>query len=168
MSLDPLNKQRLQDVEKLLAKQYKKLFEFQKAAGSTSSVKEKFDLEEQIEDEIKPTVKKYEKEYGEIIARLDFVTVLTEAEAETSVTEISQAVTALQVKPENTELVNMVKEIHEKLHAPKQTATAKLKVTIPIIPKLIEYVLEADTESGLMTAWNAIRARISKKAQLNP
>lgn len=168
MPIDTLTLKRLKDLEKLLLLQYERLFEFQKVVDNTSSVKEKFDLKLQITDDIKPTIQKYEKEFADLVSRVDISTVLNEVEAEQTVTEISQAVTALQVKPENTELVNMVKEIREKLYAPGKTATAKLKVTIPIIPKLIEYVLEADTESGLMTAWNAIRARISKKAQLNP
>ncbi|MBI4752507.1 MAG: WD40 repeat domain-containing protein, partial [Acidobacteria bacterium] len=168
MSLDSLNRKRLLDLEELLTDQFERLFEFQKELGITASAPQRFEMKKRIDREVKPAIQDHLVDYARTFASLNIETTLTQAEAEQTVTEISQAVTALQVRPENTELVKMVSEIHEKLHAPGKTATAKLKVTIPIIPKLVEYVLEADTESGLMAAWNAIRARISKKAQLNP
>ena len=168
MPLEDINRKRLVQLEKLISDQFDILFEYQRELGFIAHLPQKIELKIRIDQELKPRIQEYLADYARTFASLNIETALTPVEAEQTVTEISQAVTALQVKPENTELVNMVKEIHEKLHASGKTATAKLKVTIPFIPKLIEYVLEADTESGLMTAWNAIRARISKKAQLNP
>lgn len=63
----PVNQQRLQDLEKLLAEQYDKLAFFELGLGRTASPAQKFELTKNIAD-IKAKIHSYEKEHAELKA----------------------------------------------------------------------------------------------------
>jgi len=49
-----------------------------------------------------------------------------------------------------------LQEIQNELQKPTKAASAKLKITLPIIPMLVSYELELNTESFLAQTWGKV------------
>lgn len=49
-----------------------------------------------------------------------------------------------------------------------KAASAKLKITLPIVPLLVNYEMELDTESTLSQLWRKTRAFFTQEAAKNP
>ena len=63
------------------------------------------------------------------------------------------------------EVLAKLSDIEDKLNQPKQAAAAKLKVSLPIVPLLISYDLELDTESTLVQLWRKITGQFRKSVK---
>lgn len=61
--------QRLDVLEEILEIQYEKLGEFQRELALEANAKAKFELKQRIKREILPDIRKYEVEYGQILAQ---------------------------------------------------------------------------------------------------
>jgi hypothetical protein len=108
-------------------------------------------LQQQI-DELKKELGSVEREYWlrwqAEIARLT----IPEADAETVASELVREVEFLEIEPavqSNAELMNVLQEIKAELIKPEIPAAGKLKAAIPLLPGLISYEMELDTE-GLL------------------
>ena len=72
---------------------------------------------------------------------------LPEPIAETVVGELVDELEMMQPIAKTDEMRSMLKEILTELQKPGTPAAAKLKVAIPIIPNILTYEIEGDTES---------------------
>ena len=152
------NRQRLADLENLLELQYEKLGEFQKDLGFNASIAAKFELKQRIKREILPDIRRYEQEYWELYP-MDEV-VIPEDEAASQLVQVGQAVTSLEqgsFAEYPPQMLGLLQEIRARLDGLDSFASAKLKVTIPLIPAIASYELEMDTEGMMYKTWRKLK-----------
>jgi hypothetical protein len=92
-------------------------------------------------------IRQYEREYSAALSQQVKRQDLPEAEAEVVVAEIVDVVEILEPLERRDEVKGLLVQILAELQKPGIPASAKLKVAIPIIPNLVSYELEGDTES---------------------
>ncbi|MEG4117767.1 hypothetical protein QUA43_09870 [Microcoleus sp. N9_B4] len=110
----------------------------------------KIHAEQRLQEEIKPKIREYEKEYWQVLAQQTKTVEIPEPEAEIIVAEIVEEVGQIEVQRQYPdEVVQILQEIRDKLNQPGQTAAAKLKGVISSIPPFIgiSYEAELDTEN---------------------
>ena len=152
------NRQRLADLEDLLELQYEKLGEFEKDLALNASTPAKFELKQRIKREILPDIRRYEQEYWELYPMEDFV--IPEDEAASQLVQVGQAVTSLEqgsFAEYPPEMFTLLQEIRARLDGLERSASAKLKVAIPLIPAIASYELEMDTEGLMYKAWRKLK-----------
>jgi sulfur relay (sulfurtransferase) DsrF/TusC family protein len=92
-------------------------------------------------------IREYDREYvltlSQQVKRQD----LPEAVAEIVTAEIVDAVEILEPLEKRDEVKVLLQQILTELQKPGTPASAKLKVAIPIIPNVVSYEIEGDTES---------------------
>lgn len=152
--------QRLRQLEGILKLQYEKLYEFEKALTLTDGIGQKISIRMQMKHELTPDLRKYEKEYAELLASETLAESIPSGEAETIVAELKDATSDVKkyrdVKAPDI-MLSLLEEINQKLNEPGKSAAAKLKVTLPIIPMIASYDLELDTENFLNKVWHKSR-----------
>ncbi|MCB8762865.1 hypothetical protein LJE14_02800 [Planktothrix agardhii 1808] len=90
---------------------------------------------------------------------------ISEEEAATQLVRVEQAVEAIERIPQTEyppELISLLQEIRTKLDEGDKAASAKLKVALPLIPLLVSYELEMDTEAFMYKVWKSIKAKIRR------
>lgn len=160
-SISRIKEQRLTHLEGLLEIQYEKLSDFQKKLSITASEAERFDLEQRIKSEILPSIRKYEVEYAELLAEEANKVSIPENDAQKVLLQVTQAVERIEhmyAGNLSDELRNLLMDIREKLDDPGKIAAAKLKVVLPIIPLLVSYELEIDTESFIVKVLRGVKS----------
>ena len=152
------NRQRLADLEDLLELQYEKLGEFEKDLALNPSTPAKFELKQRIKREILPDIRRYEQEYWELYPMEDFV--IPEDEAASQLVQVGQAVTSLEqgsFAEYPPGMFTLLQEIRARLDGLERSASAKLKVAIPLIPAIASYELEMDTEGLMYKTWRKLK-----------
>ena len=152
------NRQRLADLEDLLELQYEKLGEFEKDLALNASTPAKFELKQRIKREVLPDIRRYEQEYWELYPMEDFV--IPEDEAASQLVQVGQAVTSLEqgsFAEYPPGMFALLQEIRARLDGLERSASAKLKVAIPLIPAIASYELEMDTEGLMYKAWRKLK-----------
>lgn len=164
--MDPqiFNRNRLAELEELLALEYEKLHEFEKELTLADSPSQRISIRQRIKHELTPRLRKLEQEYAyQLIAGSEGARV-PEDEAEALVVSLDSAVaTTPSDAPQN--MVKLLEDVRTKLAEPGRTASAKLKVTLPIIPLLASYEMELDTEGFVTQVWQRARDFFKKLAQ---
>lgn len=168
MRPNQISKQRLDVLEDILEIQYEKLGEFQKELPIDASANQKFELRQRIKREILPDIRKYEAEYGQILAEgVQQAFVVSDVEAEKAIVQVVQAVEHIeniQTESYPEELTRLLQDLHNKLDDPGKTAQAKLKVALPVIPLIASYELEMDTEALFVNIWRGIKSLVRGRA----
>jgi Effector-associated domain 1 len=110
-------------------------------------------------------VRVYEKEYWEQLAQKANFYEPEELEAKTAILEVhAEVVRVIESQPNvNDELMKLLLEIRDKLNEPGQLAAGKAKLALPLIPGIVSYEVELDTESALRRVFQPIK-RLYKKA----
>ncbi|MGL4500349.1 MAG: hypothetical protein ACRCU2_14885 [Planktothrix sp.] len=146
-----MNQQRLNDLQENLDLLYEKLGMFEQELIIAANANQKFELKQRIKKEIIPQIERYESDFWVIIAQESGVNF--ENTDDQTVTEVlvslQSAVTAIErVNSSNSsnELMEILRDIKAKLNEPEASASAKLKGTIPLIPGLLSYEVDLDTE----------------------
>jgi hypothetical protein len=107
-------------------------------------------------DELKQEQGSVEREYWlRWRAEINGLTI-PEAEAEIIASQLVQEVEILEFEPAvqgNAELLEVLQEIKAELSKPETPATGKLKAAIPLLPGVISYEMELDTEGLLRRAF---------------
>lgn len=150
--------QRLVDLKELLDLLYEKLGEFQKELIVNPHAPAKFELKQRIKKEILPDIRKYEAEYWNIYPKEAIV--ISDEEATTQLVHLEQAVDSIERVSSSeypSQLIPLLQDIRTKLNDLDKTASAKLKVTLPLIPAIASYELEMDTEGLMYRTWKAIQ-----------
>jgi hypothetical protein len=149
---------RLNDLKDILDLLYERLGEFEKELMFSSNKSANFDLKQRIKREILPNIRKYETEYWELYPQETII--ISDEEAETQLVRVEQAVISIEQMPSITyhsELISLVQEIRDKLEKQDKAASAKLKVVLPLIPAIISYEMDMETEGLMYKAWEEIK-----------
>jgi hypothetical protein len=157
------DRRRLADLKELLELLYEKLGEFERDIVITADSPTKFDLKQRIKREILPNIRSYEAEYWELYPQETIL--ISESEAASQLVKVEQAVGAIERIPQAEyppELIPLLQEIRAKLGEGDKTASAKLKVALPLIPAIASYELEMDTEGVMYKTWKAIKRMVRR------
>lgn len=146
-----MNNDRLRQIEenlKLLREQQASL---EREALLTTGLP-KTQAEQRLRLEIKPKIRDYEQEYWQILAENINQLAILEPEAEVAIAEIVESVAQIEVQQTDAcsaEVLQILREIRDKMNQPGTTAAAKLKGVISSIPPFIgvSYEAELDTEA---------------------
>jgi hypothetical protein len=152
------DRQRLADLKELLDLLYEKLGEFQIELIVNANTPAKFELKQRIKREILPSIRQYEVEYWNIYPKEAIV--ISDEEATTQLVHLEQAVESIERVSSSeypAQLIPLLQDIRTKLNDLDKTASAKLKVTLPLIPAIASYELEMDTEGLMYRTWKAIQ-----------
>ena len=171
MPTQRFNLKRLGQLEELLDIEYEKLHEFEKAISLADGISQKIALRQQIKRDLTPRLRKLEQEYAELLAGGVRTDEIPEAEAGVLITEVADAVAKIEEKkPADVpqEMLRLLTEIRGKLDEPGKSASAKLKVTLPIIPLISSYEMELDTEGFVTQVWRKARDFFKKVVPRNP
>lgn len=169
MRPNQIDKQRLDVLEDILEIQYEKLGEFQRELPINASANQKFELNQRIKREILPDIRKYEVEYGQILAAgIQEAFVVSDVEAGKAIVQVVQAVDHhienSQTESYSQELARLLQDLREILNEPGKTAQAKLKVALPVIPLIASYELEMDTEAFFINTWRGLKSLVRGRA----
>ncbi|BAZ31838.1 hypothetical protein NIES4074_43110 [Cylindrospermum sp. NIES-4074] len=154
---------RLADLKEVLDLLYERLGEFQKALVIRDSDSAKFELKQRIKREILPDIRRYEQEYWQIYSS-DAI-VISEEEATTQLVQVKQAVEAIECISHSEyppQLLSLLQDIQAKLNDLDKSASAKLKVALPLIPMIASYELEMDTQGIMYKTWKAIERLVRR------
>ena len=156
--------QRLADLEELIETNYQKLAKFQKRLDRTASVREEFDIEGDI-PKIRKVIRNYEAEYWALLAQETYSYAVEEDEASSAIVEVqAQVLQVIKSQPNlNDELMQKLEAILEKLNQPETPVAAKAMLTLPLIPGILSYEFELDTENSLRRAFDPIK-KLYKRA----
>ncbi len=167
MPTPKINALRLASLESLLELEYQKLDVFRQELTITSNAATKFELKQRIAKEIIPSIQNHEHEYAQLISDEIQPTEIPESEANDLLQSVKDAVGQMNVAKNDglsEKILSAIQEIKRKLDEPGKMASAKLKVVIPIIPTLISYELETDTESVLLRVWQKVKKLFKGKS----
>jgi hypothetical protein len=163
------SQQRLADLENILDTLYKKLGHYQLKIAEGISLDQAFYYTQQINNDIKPSIRKYEEEkyWWRLAEEAHFYSVeVKEVDARHAIVEVVPKVEQI-VNKSNTnysnELMEKLQRILDKLNERDTAAAAKLKAALPLIPGIMYYEVELDTENSLIQVFDGIK-RIFKKA----
>jgi hypothetical protein len=154
---------RLNDIKEILELLYEKLGYFEKELNLSNSQPANFELKQRIKREILPSIRKYEAEYWELYPQEAII--ISDAEAETQLVKVEQAVVSIEkISYDNysSELISLLHDIRDKLDEQDKTASAKLKLVLPLIPAIASYELEMETEGLLSKVLKTIRSKLSR------
>ncbi|NET40121.1 MAG: hypothetical protein F6K19_50650 [Cyanothece sp. SIO1E1] len=157
------NCQRLDDLEGILELLYEKLEMFETELIVTSSTGAKFELRQRIEKEILPDIRRYEAEYWDLYP--EEALLISDAEAETQLIQVEQAIESIERTPADewpSELVLLLQDIRAKLTDADKATSARLKVSLPLIPAIASYELEMETEGFMYRVWKSIKRLFRK------
>ncbi len=160
MPTHQFNPNRFRQVEELLDIEYEKLHEFERAFSLADGISQKIALRQQVKRDLTPRLRTLEQEYAELLAHGVSDADIPEPQAQMLVAEVVAAVAkADEQKPSNApqDMVRLLGEIRDKLNEPGKSASAKLKLSLPIIPLISSYEMELDTEGVLTAAWRKAR-----------
>ncbi|MEA5576785.1 hypothetical protein [Anabaena sp. UHCC 0451] len=167
-----MSSDRLGQVENLLSR-YRKQLSGKELALTTTPDEDKERIKQQIID-LKAQILPYEQEYWELISQQSESIEISEQQAEVVVAEIVNQVGKIEVSSSSypDEVLNLLKEIRDKLNQPGKSAAAKLKGVISSIPPFvgISYEAELDTEDFLrknFPTFIKLMPGIIKKKQLS-
>lgn len=150
---------RLTDLEELIEINYQKLAKFQKRLDRTSSIREEFDIEGDI-PKIRKTIRDYEVEYWQLLAQEARHCDVPEDDASLAIVEIVPEVEIIQSQPSASyadEFMQLLREIRDKLNEPGTPAAAKAKFALSVIPGILSYEVELDTENSVRRVFQPIR-----------
>ncbi|BDA76402.1 hypothetical protein CAL7716_105680 (plasmid) [Calothrix sp. PCC 7716] len=110
-------------------------------------------------------VRAYEREYWQKLAREVNSYEAEEADANQAIVDVkAEVIRVIDNQPNiNDELKGLLLEIRDKLNEPGTPAAAKAKLALPLIPGIVSYEVELDTENSLRRVFQPIK-QLYKKA----
>jgi hypothetical protein len=160
---------RLAYLEQTLDLWYEHLGEAEKALPMAISPKEKTAIKQNIRVEILPAIGMYEKEYWSILAKDAPDCQVDEVAASHAIVKVVQEVELIQSQPNQypDDFIHKLQEIIDKLNEPQTPVAARLIATLPLIPGILSYELELDTEKSLTRVFGGIRQLLRNAIKKN-
>ncbi|OUL35093.1 hypothetical protein BV372_12105 [Nostoc sp. T09] len=151
---------RLTQLEKILQLRYETLGEAEMDLAMTTNTFDKTAIKQRIREQILPELRKYEVEYWNLLAQEAQLCSVEEVDARNSIVQVVREVELIKKKlnvnyPDD--FMELLLEIRDKLNQPGTPAMAKAKLALPLIPGILSYELELDTESSLRRAFQPIK-----------
>jgi dsDNA-specific endonuclease/ATPase MutS2 len=163
-------KQRLADLEEILDSLYETLGNAQKRRAFANDVFEKDGINQRLRKEVLPEISKNEMEYWKLLEQEASTGEVAEADASQAIVEVVPKVAQI-VNTSNTkypdELMQKLQEILDTLNEQERPATNKLIAALPVIPGIISYQLEIDTEISLKMVFEGIRQLVTNAIKKN-
>ena len=139
---------RIQPIFENLQLLYEQLDAAEKAAIREVNAISRKKYEQEIRDTLLPDVRKYEQQYAIALSQqVKKQDPILEPIAATIVGELVDEIEMIQPIAKTDEMRSMLQEILVELRKSDVPASAKLKIAIPIIPNVVTYELEGDTET---------------------
>ncbi len=157
---------RLAKLEKTLELWYEQLDEAEQDLPMTTTPRERTAIKQQIRERILPELRKCEAKYWEALTQEARSCAVAEVDAGNAIIEVVQEVELIENQPNANypnELMQKLQEILDELNKPETPAAAKAKLALPLVPGILSYEVELDTESSLRRAFQPIR-RLFKEA----
>lgn len=159
------SKRRFADLDKNLELWYEQLGASEKKLPMTTTPREITAIQQQIREEILPQIRKYESEYWELLAQESRCFEVTDIDAYNAIVEVVPEVELIANKmvsdyPE--QLMQKLQEILDKLNEPGTPASAKAKFALNLVPGILSYEIEIDTENSLRRAFEPIKELFKK------
>ena len=155
-TMPPLN-QRLANLEYLLEMDYEQLAEHEQELSMTASPKVRNEAKQRIKRDIMPRIRKNEVEYWSLLREFANRSEIVEPEAQTAIASIVQDAEIIQTKPMPDEVLQKLQEILNKLNEPGTAAAAKAKFAVNVIPGVLAYEFELDTETTLRQVFRPLK-----------
>lgn len=136
----------------------------------STSAMEKIRLKQQVREQLLPKIRGFEQQLADFLVNRVSESEIAIQDAEVIEGEIVTAIEAIERLPVQNradEAMQLLREIHLKLNEPGKTAAGKLKVALPLLPTIVSYEMELDTESALVTAWRKL-VGLFKRSARNP
>lgn len=156
---------RLADVDRNLELWYENLGSMEQDLARTYDSRAKIAIKQQIRDEILPQIRKYEAEYWQLLAQVAPSCAVEEVDARNAIVQVVQEVELIENKPSvryPDEFMQLLLEIRDKLNEPGIPAAAKAKLALPLLPGILSYEVELDTENALRQAFQPLRGLFKK------
>jgi hypothetical protein len=125
----------------------------------------KIAINQQIRDDILPQIHKYEAEYWQLLAQEANSCTVEEVDAHNAIFLVVQKVELIENKPSAhypDEFMQLLLEIRDRLNEPGTPAAAKAKLALPLVPGILSYEVELDTENALRRAFQPLRELFKK------
>lgn len=161
------NRDHLLRLESLLQIQYDKLYEHRKEVSFAASADERIARRLRIKHEILPELLKLESGHGEALANAVNPDDLPAEQTDVLLDDLRKAIGRLEQTLPNTasdDVREKLEEITALLDKPGRSASAKLKILLPIVPFLLVYELELDTENTLKDVWRSVKKLFKSSA----
>ena len=136
------------EIEKSLNRLYKQLADKRKTLVKIEPG-EKERIRHQIEDLKQDEIQPLEAEHRQILAAASEQLEISQAEAEVVIGEIVSGVTQLEAQPLNTdfaEMLQILRELRDKLNEPGKPAALKVKGMISTFPPFISVFIEPEVD----------------------
>lgn len=143
---------RLADLEKALELRYETLGEAEKRLAMTDEIFSKNAIKQRIREEVLPEIRQYETSYWEVLAQEARTCAVEEVEAQNAIVEVLHEVALIENNPNTNypaELLNLLRQIRDKLNEPETPVEGKAKLALNLLPGVITYEVELDTERAL-------------------
>lgn len=140
-------------------------------ALATASEDDEIRLKQKIRKR-KKKLAEFDREYWQLVSQVAPTWSVDEADAELIQGEIVEGINRIEelsASEQQTEMLELLKEIRAQLNKPGSTAAGKLKGVISSMPPFIElqYHAELDTEKFFKTYFPTFRSAITRIARLN-
>jgi hypothetical protein len=145
MSID-----RLPQLEKNLSRLYAQLGGAEDGVIGAISRVDKVKYHQEIDDEIRPQIRKFEEELFALLQQESRDLTFGEVDAQKTIDVIAQEVERVRLQPDlSAQVLVVLERIEAKLNEPGVTADAKLKGTLSVFPPFIGLAYEGqiDTEN---------------------
>ncbi|NEQ66366.1 MAG: hypothetical protein F6K21_12850 [Symploca sp. SIO2D2] len=155
---------RLTELEKTLELHYDTLSKAQKRLSYTDDIFAKEAIKKRIQEEVLPELLALETQYWQLLAQAARNCDVPEVEANDAIIEVVQEVELIQSQPDKypDELMQKLQAILDKLNEPGQFAAGKAKLALPLIPGIVSYEVELDTENALSRVFRPIKLLYKK------
>ncbi len=153
-------RKRLADLEEILEVRYETLGEAEKDLAMTTDTFEVTRIKQRLRKRVLPEIRKYEVEYWELLAQEARSCTVAEDNAGNAIVEVVREVQLIESKSNADypdEVIRLLEEIRNKLNDPGNPAAAKAKLALSLIPGILAYEVELDTETALRKAFQPVR-----------
>jgi hypothetical protein len=159
---------KLAEIEKQLELLYETLNSAKKRLAMTDEIYAKTAIKQRIREETLPEIRQCEAEYWDILAQEAGFCTVEEVDARNAIVEVVGEVEQIENQPATNypdELMRLLREIRDKLNEPGTPAAAKAKLALPLIPGILAYEVELDTENTLRKVLQPIKRLFRDAAQ---
>lgn len=159
---------RLAEIEKELELKYEILNSAKKRLAMTDEIFAKTAIQQRIREEVIPEIRHYEADYWDILAQESAFSTVEEVDARNAIVEVVGQVEQIENQPATNypdELMRLLREIRDKLNEPGTPAAAKAKFILPLVPGILAYEVELDTENTLIKVLQPIKRVFRNAAQ---
>jgi hypothetical protein len=163
----PLSK-RLVEAEKVLDLRYEALSQAQKRLAMTDEIFAKTAIQQRIKEEVLPELRQCEAEYWELLAQESRSCTVAEDDAGNAIVEVVREVQVIESNSNADypdEVIRLLEDIRNKLNDPGNPAAAKAKLALSLIPGILAYEVELDTETALRKAFQPVRQLFKEAAE---